>query len=124
MLLPGHLVRCPCFWPRDPDSLTLEYGYLVPGPADIMRVLYVGGPRTGDQGWLYCLLVCEAPTEGRPGPARARPSGWIPIWAVLRLRAPGPMWRVAWDRRRYPLAAWLRHYGEDAGLRFWERAPH
>ena len=123
MLVPGHLVRCPCFWPREPEHLT-QLGYLIPGPADVLRVLYVGTAGTGDQGWLYCRLVSDVPTEGCSAPARSPPHGWIPCWAVLRLRAPGPIWRVAWDGRRYPLAAWLRHYGEDVGLRFWERAPH
>ena len=120
MLAPGQLVRCPCLWPRAPERFTLEYGYLVPGPHDVLRILYVGEARTGDAGWLYCLVVCGAQAEAPP----AHRCGWIPKWAVLRLRAPGPVWRLAWDGRRYPLAAWCQYYGEEAGLRFWERAPH
>ena len=124
MLLPGHIVRCPCFWPRDPENCSSVYGYLVPGPRDILRVMYVGSHRTDDHGWLFCRLVCEAPVTGPPDPSRAPPCGWVPAWAVVRLRPPGPMWRRAWDGRRYHLSAWMHYYGEDAGLHLWERAPH
>ena len=124
MLLPGQLVRCPCFWPRFPEHFTLEHGYLVPGPHDVLRVLYVGAARPSDRGWLYCRVVCEAPSGACLAHERHPPCGWIPTWAVLKLRAPGPVLRTAWDGQRYPLAAWLHYYGEDAGLRFWERAPY
>ena len=123
MLQPGHLVRCPCFWPRFPAHFTLEQGYLVPGASDILRVLYVGGAVTGDAGWLFCVEVIGPPTSPPRSPGRRPPSGWLPAWAVLRLRAPGPLMRTAWDGRRYPLAAWINYYGEDLGLRCWERAP-
>ena len=123
MLVPGQLVRCPCFWPRAPEHFTDELGYLVPGPRDVLRVLYVGTARTGDAGWLYCQMVCDSQATGPPGLTERPPHGWIPAWAVLRLRAPGPVWRTAWDGWRYPLESWLAYYGEEAGLRLWERAP-
>ena len=123
MLTTGQLVRCPCFWPRHPDYITSDNGYLVPCPADVLRILHIGASDTEDAGWLYCLSLL------RPGPhgddfSQNRPCmGWIPTWAVLRLRAPGPYLRVAWDGHRYPLSAWQDYYGEDLGLRYWERAP-
>ena len=123
MLLPGQLVRCPCFWPRSPEHFTLRHGYLVPDATDVLRVLHVGSAVTGDAGWLYCRSVVGPNADAPSGPGYHPPFGWIPAWAVLRLRAPGPYWRTAWDGYRYPLDAWLRYYGEELGLRYWERAP-
>ena len=120
MLPPGHLVRCPRFWPRASDHIP-QLGYLIPGPNDILRVLYVGTTRTHDHGWLYCRRVAGSPDDDHPG--RPPLHGWIPAWAVLRLRAPGPIWRIARDGWRYPLTAWLDYYGEALGFRLWERAP-
>ena len=121
MLHPGHLVRCPCFWPRDPESYSSEYGYLIPGPHDILRVMHVGDPRTEDSGWLYCFLVCEDPPPS-PDPTRAIPHGWLPASAVLRLRPPGPLLRRAWDGQWYRFSEWMHYYGEDVGLVLWEGA--
>ena len=123
MLLRGQLVRCPCFWPRAPEDFTEEYGYLVPGPHAVLRILHVGSARAGDRGWLYCLVVHDVHADTRPDLGDHPLCGWIPAWAVNRLRAPGPLWRTAWDGYRYPLDDWLQYYGEEAGLRFWERAP-
>ena len=123
MLAPGHLVRCPCFWPRCPEHFTSDNGYLVPGPADVLRVLYVGARGAEDAGWLYCMALPRLGPCGEDFTLRNPRLGWIPTWAVLRLRAPGPYSRLAWDGRRYPLSAWLDYYGEERGLLYWERAP-
>ena len=122
MLHPGHLVRCPRFWPRDPEIQSSEYGYLIPGPHDILRVMHVGDPRTEDSGWLYCFLACEDPRLS-PDPTRAIRHGWLPAWAVLRLRPPGPLLRRAWDGQWYRFSEWMHYYGEDVGLVLWEGAP-
>ena len=124
MLQPGHLVRCPCFWPRDPGRLSPALGYLIPGPGDILRVLYVGGHPTEDTGWLFCLIVCELPVPPSTDPPRPPRCGWIPSWAVVRMRPPGPLLRRALDGQRYSLPAWLDYYGPCVGLRLWAEAPH
>ena len=119
-LTTGHLVRCPQFWPQAPDQLQ-QLGYLIPGPSDILRVLYVGTTRTQDPGWLYCCLVAGSAASDRPG--HAAPHGWGPSDAVIRLRPPGRLWRIAPDGQQYPFSAWMDYYGETVGLYLWERAP-
>ena len=125
-LRPGSLAVCRgwgLLWPRDPERTCEANGYLVPAPEDVMRVLYVGGRRADETGWLFCVVVRS---EGPPPDFAGGPPmrwGWLPSWAATRFAPPGPLRRLAWDGRRYNLRAWLAYYGDEAGFRLWEAAP-
>ena len=65
-------------------------GYLEASVGDVIRVRYVG--REGEEleaGWLYGELLVKQRTGATPGD-----HGWIPIWAVQRMRPPGALCAV------------------------------
>ena len=125
-LRPGHLAVCRgwgLLWPQDPEWVCESNGYLVPDSGDVLRVLYVGGRRAAETGWLFCVMVRSAvpPPDFAGGPPLRW--GWLPSWAATRFVPPGPLRRRAWDGRRYSLRAWLDYYGDEAGFRLRQCAP-
>ena len=124
MVLPGQLARCDCFWPRDPEWFSEQNGYLVPDSSDLLRVAFTGGERPNEEGWLFCIILSKDGTSEGPVRTSPRPQcGWIPAWAVTRLKPPGPLWRLAWDGLPYTSTEWMDYYGHEAGQEFWAHAP-
>ena len=78
---------------------------------------YEGANTQSEQGWLFGTLILETPT------LRPRRRGWIPAWAVRRLRPPGPIRRRAWNGCVYTLLQWQEYYGDALGTLYWEQAP-
>ena len=122
----SYLARCPCFWPRDPEGHSEDYGYLVPDAGDVVHVVFEGsaaGPGE-ERGWLYGFLLVRAPGSPHPPIDDDLPSpvGWLPAWAVRRIHPPGPLRRRAWDGVFYSLFQWQEYYGDDDGLQLWYAA--
>ena len=100
-----------------PSGAPKKTVYLVPDIGAILHVQYEGANTQREQGWLFGTLILETPTL----PPRRR--GWIPAWAVRRLRPPGPIRRRAWDGCVYTLLQWQEYYGDALGTLYWEQAP-
>ena len=114
----SYLACCLCQWPRDPQRRSEENGYLVPEIGDVIHVEFEGDATRDEVGWLFGTLVLGS----HAGVPKRR--GWIPAWAVRRMRPPGPIKRRAWDGEFYSLSQWQEYYGDELGVQFWEEAPH
>ena len=78
---------------RDPDFAALQgaaAGYLEASVGSVIQVLYVGREDEElEAGWLYGELLVDQRTGATP-----RDRGWIPTWAVQRMRTPWAVQRM------------------------------
>ena len=78
---------------RDPDFAALQgaaAGYLEASVGSVIQVLYVGREDEElEAGWLYGELLVDQRTGATP-----RDRGWIPTWAVKRMRTPWAVQRM------------------------------